>query len=162
MKQFLLATAMLLLVTATAYADGGAMLLHQDSGPFTVTLFAAPQPLRTGMVDISVLVQDRASSQALLDPAVDVTLDQESAVRLAPAVSGNKLMQSAVVHFARAGQHRLGVVVRRGNDVAQLATVCQVEPDRSRTLLVLFYVLLPVFVVVLFVIQQRLKMRHSK
>ncbi len=36
------------------------MLLHQDAGAFTVTLFAAPQPLQVGAADFSVMVQDRS------------------------------------------------------------------------------------------------------
>jgi hypothetical protein len=159
MKRFLLAIAVLLLATATAYGDGGAMLLHQDTGPFTVTLFAAPQPLHTGMAEISVMVQDRLSGQVLADPMIDVTLNQESAMRLAPGKAGNKLMQSAEVQLSRAGRSKLEVVVRRGNDVARLTTECNVEADRSRVALVWFYILLPAVAVVLFVIQQRLKMR---
>jgi len=162
MKQFLLAMAVLLSATATAYGDGGAMLLHQDSGPFTVTLFAAPQPLHAGMADISVMVQDRTSGQTLLDPVVDVTLDHDPVVRLGPGLSGNKLVQSATVHFARAGRYGLSIVVRRGHDVAQLTTECNVEADHSRAALVWFYVLLPAVAIVLFVIQQRLKMRFSQ
>jgi hypothetical protein len=66
------------------------------------------------------------------------------------------------VHFARAGRYKLAVVVRRGHDIAHLATECNVEADRSRAVLVWFYVLLPAVAIVLFVIQQRLKMRHNK
>ena len=162
MRRLLLAIAVLLSATTTAYGDGGAMLLHQDTGPFTITLFAAPQPLHTGMAEISVMVQDRSSGQTLLDPLIDLTVDQESAVRLSPAQSGNKMMQSAAVHFSRAGQHKLGVAIRRGSDIAQLSTECDVQADHSRVALVWFYLLLPVVAIMLFVLQQRLKMRHSR
>src|ERR1700761_4793694 len=55
-----LATVLVVVMWATAaHGDGGAMLLHQDAGAFTVTLFAAPQPLQVGTADFSVLVQDR-------------------------------------------------------------------------------------------------------
>lgn len=161
MKQSLL-LAVILLATATALGDGGAMLLHQDAGPFTVTLFAAPQPLQTGTGDISVMVQDRASNQTLLYPVVEVSLDQQPAVRLQAGLSSNKLMQSASVQFTQAGRHQLSVVVRRGQDVAQLSTSCSVEAGYSRATLVWFYLLLPAVAIVLFVLQQTLKMRHSR
>ena len=46
-----------------AHGDGGPMLLHQDAGAFTITLFAAPQPLHTGEADLSVMVQDRTAEK---------------------------------------------------------------------------------------------------
>jgi hypothetical protein len=162
MIRILLAFAVLLLGAATAYGDGGAMLLHQDSGPFTITLFASPQPLRTGMTEISVMVQDRPSGQVLTDPTIDVTLNQESAMRLAPGKAGNKLMQSAELQLSRAGRSQVEVVVRRGNDVARLTAQFNVEADHSRAALVWFYVLLPAVAVVLFAILQRLKIRNRK
>jgi hypothetical protein len=159
MNRSLLAFAVLLLGATTAYGDGGAMLLHQDSGPFTITLFASPQPLHTGMAEISVMVQDRFSSQVLTDPTIEVTLNQESAMRLAPGKAGNRLMQSAEMQLSRAGRSKLEVVVRRGNDVARLTTAFNVDADRSRVALVWIYILLPAVAVALFAIQQRLKMR---
>ena len=57
-----------------AHGDGGTMLLHQDAGAFTITLFAAPQPLHAGAADLSVLVQDRSSGEVLLDPVIDLTV----------------------------------------------------------------------------------------
>ena len=50
--------ACLFLVTsARLQADGGTVLLHKESPPFVVTVFASPNPPRAGACDISVLVQ---------------------------------------------------------------------------------------------------------
>jgi hypothetical protein len=161
----LAASLMLAMVATAARADGGAMLLHQDAGPFTVTLFAAPQPLRTGDADLSVMVQDRISGEVLLDPAIDVTVAPAAAsatqqtVRLTKGQASNRLLQASTVHFSNAGKWRLTLAVRRGNDTAQLSTECSVEPDRSRATLVWFYVLLPVAIILLFVLHQALKLR---
>ena len=162
MKGLLLATAILLWGTTLAYGDGGTMLLHQDSGAFTVTVFAAPQPLQVGAAEISVMVQDRSSGNVLADPVVEVTLDQQTSVRLANGHTSNRLLQAATVHFSRAGQWTLNISVKRGQDVASFHVECSVEADHSRAILLWFYLLLPVVVIVVFVIHQGLQARHSR
>jgi hypothetical protein len=161
---FPLAVFVILGATA-AHADGGAMLLHQDAGAFTITLFAAPQPLHTGAADLSVMVQDRTNGEVLLDPVIDLTVAPAAAsaalqtVRLAKGEASNRLLQASTVHFSSAGKWRVTLAVRRGNDTAQLSTECTVEPDRSRATLVWFYILLPVAIILLFVLHQALKLR---
>jgi hypothetical protein len=151
--------AVLLLWAAAAFADGGTMLLHQDAGVFTVTLFAAPQPLRTGAADLSVMVQDRASGEVLLDPIVNITVGPQQAVRLTRGLASNRLLQAATVDFSKPGTWRLTVLVQRGKDSAQVSTECTVEPDRSRAALVWIYVLLAVGITLLFIVHQALKLR---
>ena len=156
---------MLAMWATAALADGGTVLLHQDAGAFTITLFAASQPLRTGEADLSVMVQDRRSGAVLLDPVIDLTIAPEGAdatqqtVRLAKGQASNRLLQACTVHFTSAGKWRLTLLVRRGNDQARLTTDCVVEPDRSRSTLVWFYVLLPVAIILLFALHQFLKLR---
>jgi hypothetical protein len=153
--------AALVLWTAAAYGDGGTMLLHQDAGAFTVTLFAAPEPLRTGDADLSLMVQDRSSGDVLLDPTVAITVGTDQTVRLQRGQATNRLLQAATVHFSKPGKWRLAISVQRGNDLAQLSTECTVEADRSRATLVWFYVLLPVGIILLFVLHQALKFRSE-
>jgi hypothetical protein len=151
-----------------ARGDGGTMLLHQDSGPFTITLFAAPQPLQVGVADLSVMVQDRSSGDVLLDPAVDLTIAPEAVdaspqtLRLARGQASNRLLQAATVQFPRSGKWRLTLLVSRGGEAVRLSTECTVEPDRSRALLVWFYVLLPAVLILLFAIHQGLKIHQRK
>ena len=153
--------AALLMWAAAAYGDGGTMLLHQDSGAFTVTLFAAPQPLRTGDADLSVMVQDRSSGEVLLDPTILLTVGTEQTVRLQKGQATNRLLQAATVHFSKPGSWRLAISVQRENDSAQLSTECTVEPDTSRATLVWFYVLLPVGIILLFIVHQAMKFRSE-
>jgi hypothetical protein len=165
---YLLAACLLLIMAATrARADGGAMLLHQDAGAFTITLFAAPQPLHVGAADLSVMVQDRSSEEVLLDPVIDLTIAPQAAsstqqtVRLSKGNASNRLLQASTVHFSTAGRWRLTLAVRRGNDTAQLVAECTVDPNHSRATLVWFYVLLPVAIILLFVMHQVLKLRSE-
>jgi hypothetical protein len=162
-----LALLLLGLWASAAYGDGGTVLLHQNAGPFSVTLFAASQPLQVGAVDLSVMVQDKASGEVLLDPVIDLTIASKSAdatprrVRLAQGQASNRLLQAATVDFSRPGPWRIDVLVVRGIDTVQLSTVCTVEPSHSRALLVWFYVLLPVGIIVLFALHQVLKLRSE-
>jgi hypothetical protein len=153
--------AAILLWATAAYGDGGTMLLHQDAGAFTVTLFAAPQPLHAGAADLSVMVQDRNSGEVLLDPTVDITVGTQQTVRLSRGRASNRLLQAATVDFPKPGKWRLKLSVYRGNDLGQLSTECTVEPDRSRATLVWFYVLLPIGIILLFIIHQVLKLRSE-
>jgi hypothetical protein len=157
----------LLVGTTAAHGDGGTMLFHQDAGAFTITLFAAAQPLTTGVADLSVMVQDRQSGDVLLDPVVDLTATREAggaaqrAIRLA-AGHGNRLLQSASLPLAQPGKWQLIVRVHRGHDDAQVQTDVMVQPNTSRAALVWFYVLLPVAVVLLFLLHQALKQKQMR
>jgi hypothetical protein len=153
------ALAALLLWAPLVFADGGTMLLHQDAGAFTVSLFAAPQPLHSGAADLSVMVQDRASGEVLLDPTIDITVGPQQAVRLTRGEASNRLLQAATVHFSNPGTWRLAVVVHWGKDSAQVSTECTVEPDHSRAALVWIYVLFAVGITLLFIAHQALKLR---
>lgn len=157
----LAAVFILAMGTMAAHGDGGTMLLHQDAGAFTITLFAAPQPLQVGTADFSVLVQDRSSGEVLLDAIVDLTVSGTT-FRLTRGQVSNRLLQAATVHLSSPGKLRLTLAVRRGSDVAKLTTDCTLEPDRSRAALVWFYVLLPVGIILLFVLHQGLKFSPRK
>src|ERR1700722_11965846 len=65
-----------------ARADGGIICLYEAQGPFVVTIFTASEPVRDRPVDVSVMVQKRDSSYAILDATVDLifTAPPESAV----------------------------------------------------------------------------------
>ncbi|HTZ60082.1 MAG TPA: hypothetical protein VMB49_18360 [Acidobacteriaceae bacterium] len=163
----LAALLLLGLWASAAYGDGGTVLLHQDAGPFSVTLFAASQPLRVGAADLSVMVQDKTTGQVLLDPVIDLTISPQSAnaraqtVRLARGLASNRLLQAATVDFPHSGRWRLTVLVARGSETAHVSMECTVEPNHSRAELVWFYVLLPVGIIVLFVLHQVLKLRSE-
>src|SRR5262249_156491 len=70
---FLLSSCHLITVSpGHARADGGTVRLSQRAGGYQVTVFTEPTPLRAGPVDVSVLVQDAATGQAL--PGAQVTV----------------------------------------------------------------------------------------
>ena len=109
---------MLLILAPRVVADGGAILLRQESGPLAITAFASPSPLLAGPVDISVLVQDRESLSALLDADVTLHLSHgasEVTVKATRAQAQNKLLYAASVNLPDAGEWKYSITVQRGS-----------------------------------------------
>ena len=62
-RQAALVTLLLAVPLAPAIANGGTVRISRARvGPWLVSVFSSPTPLRTGEVDISVLVQDTADA----------------------------------------------------------------------------------------------------
>lgn len=148
--------------TPTAVADGGQILLHQTSGSFAITVFATPQPLTSGDADLSVLVQDGASQQPVLDVDVSLRLQPPSGpiVPVALNQQSSQLMRSAEYHFAQPGHWGLTVEVSRGSLRSVVTGGFDVAASHSRQVLVWIFVLLPLLFIGLFAVQQHLKSQH--
>lgn len=70
-----LAILTVLAATTATFADGGIVRHVQNAGPWRVTVFTSPTPFRAGPVDISFLIQDAATGDAILDAAIDLTAE---------------------------------------------------------------------------------------
>jgi len=140
--------------------------MQQATGAFIVTLFTAPEPLTTGDADFSVMVQDRATQQVLLDAAVVLWLTAPSGeVQLVPLGRGhsaNRMLQAATVKLGGKGKWAATVRVSRGSEQAVGATTFDVEADHSRRVLVLAFVMLPLFAIALFVVHQSQRNRRGR
>jgi hypothetical protein len=96
----------------SAWADGGTLQLVEEHGDIQIAIFTAPNPLRAGPVDISLLAQDTRTGQALDELPATVTLTpldgEGSPIRAAllRANATNQLMQSALVELPAAGKWR--------------------------------------------------------
>lgn len=146
-------------VAATALADGGRVRMQQASSEFIVTLFTAPEPLTTGDADFSVLVQDRASQQVLLDASVELQLTGPSGeaqvITLTRGQASNKLLQAAAVHLSSTGNWTAKVKVGRGPEQAECSTGFVVAENHSRRVIVLVFLILPLLAIALFVVHQK-------
>jgi hypothetical protein len=116
------AAILVLSVAATAArGDGGLLRLSQQAGPYRVAVFTDPTPLRAGPIDVSVLVQDAATGQPVLDVPVVVSLTN-AGTRLEVAAdhagATNKLLYAANLELAEAGAWRLEVRVAAAEPVA--------------------------------------------
>src|SRR5882672_5958460 len=161
----LLLVAALLAFSSRAQADGGLVALHQEVGRFVVTVFTAPGPLRAGPVDISVLVQDRASGQPVLDGEVFVRLKMEGATTLVERatreVAQNKLLYAALMNLPEAGQWELEVTIKQGEETASILGQVSAAGPTPFWLSYWRGLLLPPIVIAVFALNQRLKRRST-
>ena len=145
-------------------ADGGLLRAHQQAGTFIVSIFTAPEPLRVGPVEVSVLVQSSAGV-VLTDAVVDILL--ESATRpieqrgAIATQASNAPAQAAVIGLPSAGQWTLTVSVRVGGDAAAVTCLLAVAPAASRMSLIWPWLLVPPFVIALFAAHQTLTRQRS-
>ena len=164
-RRGLFLVAALLAFSSRAQADGGLVALHQEAGPFVVTVFTAPGPLRAGPVDISVLVQDRASGQPVLDGEVFVRLKSPGGktliARATREAAQNKLLYSALMNLPEAGQWELEVTIKQGKEIASI--VGQVSAATPTPFLLSYWrsLLLPPIVIAVFALNQWLKRRSA-
>lgn len=151
----------LLMLSSMAQADGGFVELHREVGPFVVTVFTSPGPLRAGPVDISVLVQDRKNGRPVLDAGVVVQLHKEGGVilveRATRELAQNKLLYSALMNLPASGQWELEVTIRQGTEAARIFG--QVSATASTPFLLSYWrsLSLPPIIVAVFALNQWLK-----
>jgi hypothetical protein len=153
----------IVLAPLAAQADGGAVCLHEASGPFLVTVFVSPYPLRVGAADISVLVQDQQTGEVVLDPTIEFAIHPLLAkgprllTQARRELATNKLLQAARLDLPDRGRWVLNVSVFRGRDETVLSTTLQVEPGTNRIAVVWRFLLVPPLAIGLFAIHQVLK-----
>lgn len=125
----------LLITGAQAFADGGVVIGEKEAGGLRVTVFAQPMPLRAGPADFSVLVQETATRQPVMDAGVRLSLKKTSApspekawsppycqvpgtdgtVPLRHELAQNKMLYAAMVSIAEAGRWELAITVASGD-----------------------------------------------
>jgi hypothetical protein len=103
----------------------------EKAGPFLITVFSDPTPLRVGPVDISVMVQEGDSGRPILEAEVTVRLQKYGAGGspiLAQATrqnATNKLLYAALVDLPAPGLWELQVTAQYQ---AQAANVMCMAP----------------------------------
>lgn len=114
---------------APAWADGGLVRVSQPAGPFVVTVFSSPTPLRAGPIDLSVLVRDPDADETVLDAAVNISLVQVGgSLHVHTAATHdqatNKLLYAALLDLPAAGEWEVRVSIeQRGRSAALSFTV---------------------------------------
>jgi len=142
-----------------ASADGGLVRLSAEAGPFRLTAFTSPTPLRAGPVDVSVLVQDAADGAPVLDAEVEVRAMAASggeAIVEAATRGGasNRLLRSALLRIPDAGRFTLEVLVTRRGVSARAACEIDVLPALSAPIAYWPYFALPPAAIVLFTLRR--------
>jgi hypothetical protein len=154
--------ATLWLAAAAARGDGGLLRLKQIAGPYDISVFTAPAPLRVGRIDVSVMVLRQTDHAPVLDAAVDVTLRGPGGELRAPATvaaATNKLLYAALIEVPAPGRWTLSARVRSGTSDVTVAGEVDVAPALSPAWTFWPYLMLPALAVALFVLHQWLKAR---
>jgi hypothetical protein len=100
-----------------AQGDGGTVRLSSVAGPYRVSAFTSPTPLRAGLVDVSVMVQDTVSGETMHDAVVSLTVtsSEEPPCEIRAAATReaatNKLLRSTVFELPRAGPWRVEIAI---------------------------------------------------
>jgi hypothetical protein len=161
------AVAVLLLAAPTAWPDGGVVRLRETRGGLVVTVFTAPDPLRAGPQDVSVLVQD-SSGAPVLDAEVTLHFDPPDrsgagfSVSALRAQATNKLLQAAQVDLREVGKWRLGVAVSRANEAVEFSGELPVDPATRRIRDLWDVLALPPSMMLLFAVNQALRRRGAR
>jgi len=149
-----------------ALADGGTVQFEKPAGPFVITVFTTPSPLRAGPVDISLMVQDRENRQPVLDCQALVQLRKEGAMSVRSGATHeaaqNKLLYAAQVNLSEPGPWELEVAIEHGSDSINVAG--QIAVAASAPVLLVYWrsLALPPLFISLFALNQWLKRRSVK
>jgi hypothetical protein len=146
-------SAIFLAAAALAFADGGSVLLRQQSGPFLITVFGAPQ---AGQNDFSILVQDASGHSPVLDADVDIFVAHNMR-RATHEQATNKLLYATSIHIHRPGRYSLLVRASRNGQSGSITGDILVAPAPAPWLAYWPYFALVPAAILLFVLNQRLK-----
>ena len=168
-----------------ARGDGGIIRLRETQGPFSVTVFSPPEAAAGGLADVSALIQERRTGNAVLDADVSFALSPPdglvmkqlgglcglptAAMRLPDGMNNsasvhatreqasNKLLYAAPLEFYAPGDWKLHVLVSRGTETARFDCRLPVTLSSGRLTGVWPYLSLPPLAVALFAINQWLR-----
>ncbi len=100
----------------SAYADGPHIAYHGSAGPYTVTLFSAPDPLVTGPVQLTLLVQNSVDGAVAAAPVATALLRLPGHAPVACSFSAggaaNRVLPGATLLLAGEGDYSLTLTVR--------------------------------------------------
>jgi hypothetical protein len=152
-----------MLAPVVARADGGTVQVREASGPFVVTVFTAPETLRAGPIDTSVLVQDRETGRVILDATVNLAVQPAAGMgprfqaRATHVQARNKLLQAASIEIPFAGWWAVEISVCRDRAQAVFVAKVAVVPAAPRLAAIWPFLILPPFAIALFALHQTLR-----
>lgn len=143
------ALSLLLASSPSLIADGGITIGQIDQDGLRVTVFAAPVPIRAGLLDVSFLVQEipsnlpvgdasiRCSVLKLSPPAPDpvrlpawcAAITPGTGIPATPGHSGNKLLSGAYIPIPEPGRWELSVNIARGAGTFTGSIPLEVSPS---------------------------------
>jgi hypothetical protein len=151
----------------TTRADGGALRLRQKAGGYDIAVFTSPTPIRAGIVDVSVLLQDVTTGEVVPDADVTVCIKvprTEHILRYAATddAATNRLFKAAIFELPRAGSWDAEVAVKGPHGPAHVAFAIIADERLSRWREFWPWFAWPAVVIVLFGAHQTLARRVSR
>jgi hypothetical protein len=155
-----------LLISALLKADGGIVQFRRQAGPFVVTLFSTPSPLRAGAADLSVLVESAQTRAPVLDASVSLDLRNSRGSEVTGAATHdqatNKLLYAALPVVPEAGTWNVYVKVNRHGEHAVAEGTIQVLPAPPALVHYWPYFAVVPLVIGLFMLNQYLKAKQRR
>jgi hypothetical protein len=157
----------LFLLPSLAAADGGTIRLSEQKGGYRITVFTAPTPLRAGLVDIGVFVQDAATGEPASGVQVNINAEWHGSPRVAlhhratPEEATNKLFYAATFDLPEPGWYSMAVAIEGPLGAAQVCFEMEATEPPPSWLTMLPWVGWPVVPIVFFGIHQFLVRRRS-
>lgn len=152
--------AAVLLAAVAARGDGGLLRFKQAAGPFDISVFTAPTPLRVGQNDVSVMVLRQTDHAPVLDADVELGLrgpGGELTAAASATAATNKLLYAALIEVPAPGRWRLSARVRSGESDVTVAGEVDVAPALGPAWAFWPYLVLPGVVIGLFAVNQWLR-----
>lgn len=164
------------------HADGGAVLTSEVIDDRRITVFSDPAVLRAGPADFSVLVQDAASGDPILNakvefsvvpadtnsaepqklwlpPCCSMQVDNTLAIPATHAAADNKLLYAANVILTSSGQHLLTTTVSDSKGSARLPANLTVLGPASPFTTYWPYLAFPPVAIALFALRSKIRSR---
>jgi hypothetical protein len=152
---------------ATVVADGGSVRAYEQVGNYTIAVFTSPTPFRAGPVDISVLVQDAATGEALPAARVNLCLTARGSgevleVAATAEAATNKLFRAAVFTLPEPGWWDVAIAIEGPHGPARVEFAMPAEEPLPRWLTLWPWFCWPALAVLLFGIHQALVRRKHR
>lgn len=148
-----------------ASADGGVLQFTRSAGPFIITVFTTPSPLRAGPVDVSLMIQSSENQQPVLDCVANVQLRKEGSRSIGSEathqVSQNKLFYAAPLNVTESGVWELEVAIWHGDVSASVSGPITVASSNPVLLGYWRSLAVPPVFISLFALNQWLKRRRK-
>jgi hypothetical protein len=162
-----LASSFILHPSSFLRADGGTVRLSEQRGGYRITVFTSPTPLRAGLVDLSVLVQDAVTGEVASEVQVGIHVVPVGSSGVAfhgPATheaATNKLYYAATFTLPEPGRYAVEVSVGGVRGTAQARIELEAAEPLPSWLALWPWVGWPVLAILLFSLHQLLVRKRS-
>ncbi len=165
---WLLPVSALLLLPSLAAADGGTLRLSEKKDGYRIAVFTTPTPLRAGLADISVLVQEAATGEPVSGVPVSITVQKYDGGHHVLMVGGeichpattqaatNKLYYAATFILPEPGWYSVEVSIIGAKGPTNAGFDVEAAEPLPPVLTVLPWVGWPLLAIALFIIHQLL------